>query len=127
MKTKPCAEADRKGRARKARSFAEAADIVETFADEDDLIDAQITLCVHAGIAAADALCCERLGEHASGQNHNEALALLATIDKKLAADLSTLLGMKTRAGYSAHGSSAANAKAAMRATGRLVQAIEGI
>jgi hypothetical protein len=43
-----------------------AAEIVDAFADEDlDLDDACVTLLVHAGIAAADVVCCRRLGKHA--------------------------------------------------------------
>lgn len=53
------------------------------------------------GIAAADAICAARLGEHARGENHDEAVALLSTVDKAAAAHLRALLGMKTLAGYS--------------------------
>lgn len=49
MATKRCTEADRRGRLAKARQFLEAAELVEAFADEDDLPDALVTLCVHAG------------------------------------------------------------------------------
>lgn len=59
-----------------------------------------MTLYVHAGIAAADAICARALGVHAKGQDHQEAIALLASVDKEAAADLRVLLAMKTRAGY---------------------------
>lgn len=73
MATKRCTEADRRGRPAKARQFLEA------LADEDDLLDALVTLCAHAGIAGADVVCCARLGEHATGQNRtDEAVELLA-------------------------------------------------
>lgn len=123
MPTRRCTDADRRGRLAKARQFLEAVELVETLADEDDLLDAMVTLCVHAGIAAADVICCARLGEHATGQNHTEAVELLGRVDKTSARDLSKLLGMKTRAGYSSTPISAANARAALRGATRLVAA----
>lgn len=77
-RTVRCAPATRQGRLRKARQFADAAEVVADLADDaDDVADAYVTLLVHAGIAAADVLCCARLGEHAMGDNHNDAVALL--------------------------------------------------
>lgn len=81
MPTKRCTDADRRGRLAKARQFLDAAELVETLADEDDLLDSVVTLCVHAGIAAADVVCCVRLGEHATGQNHTEAVELVGRVD----------------------------------------------
>ena len=125
MKTRKCTKADQDGRAKKARKFLEAAEIVAVLADDDaDLLDATITLWVHAGIAAADALCCGRLGEHAQGQSHVEAADLLAKVDKALAGDLRTLLAMKTRAGYGSAPSTAKTAKVASRAATHLVDAL---
>ena len=72
-----CSEATRRGRLDKATQFADAAEIIEAMVDGDDLDDAYITLCVHAGIAAADVLCCARMGVHAQGDDHTEAVALL--------------------------------------------------
>lgn len=44
-------------------------------ADENnEVADAYVTLCVHAGIAAPDVICCASLGEHAQGENHSEAI-----------------------------------------------------
>ncbi len=122
-RTHRCTQATRSGRLEKATQFADAADIIEAFVNGDDLSDAYITVCVHAGIAAADVVCCARLGEHARGDNHDEAITLLRTADRELAGDLSTLLGMKTFAGYSAIKSTAAKRKRAGRAMRRLVDA----
>ena len=123
MATKPCSGSERAGRLKKARLFLDAADLVETLADAGDLVDATITLYVHAGIAGADVVCCARLGEHAHGQDHREAIDLLARTDRKLSRDLSKLLAVKTRAGYSSRSSSVADGKAAARSATRLVQA----
>ena len=112
----------------KAEQFFQAAGVVEALAGEgDDVGDAYITLCVHAGIAAADVVCCARLGEHAYGESHSEAVSLLAKVDRTLSRDLRTLLNMKTHVGYghlpatSREQKQAARAAAALLDTARLV------
>ena len=86
----------------KANQFAQVADMARALADEaDDIADAYVTLAVHAGIAAADVICCARLGEHAQGQDHHDAVALLKRANPTAARHLDTLLGLKTQAGYS--------------------------
>lgn len=90
------------GRLAKANQFADVARNVLLLADEaDDVSDAFVTLAVHAGIAAADVICCVRLGYYARGDNHNEAVDLLKDADAASANSLRVLLGMKTTAGYS--------------------------
>lgn len=92
----------RRGRMAKAEQFAAAAEDVHVLADEAaDVADAYVTLCVHAGIAAGDAICASRLGVVARGENHQEAIQLLASADKQAAKHLAALLSMKTLAGYS--------------------------
>lgn len=126
-RTRPCDDAVIRGRLRKAEQFWEAAELVREFADDEaEVGDANVTLCVHAGIAAADVLCCLALGEHAVGENHNEALALLGRVrpnGKELANAFGVLLAMKTQAGYSASPIAAPDRKRAQRHAGRLVQA----
>jgi hypothetical protein len=110
----------------KARQFWDAAELLDALAgDEDDLCDAHITLCVHAGIGAADVICCARLGEHASGQDHQEAVALLRSADRTIAKHLSVLLEMKTRSGYSSTKSTSADRKRAKRSAQALFEAAE--
>lgn len=77
--------------------------------------------CVHAGVAAADAICCARLGEMARGEDHRAAVGLVGKVDKALANDLGTLLGMKTRAGYDHTPIGATNRKRAGRVALRLL------
>lgn len=117
----------RAGRRNKARQFWDAADILDTLVSDsdEDLVDAHITMCVHAGIAAADVVCCARLGVHAHGRDHNEAIALLASVDKAASRHLATLLGLKTRSGYSALKSSRADRTRAKRAARSLLDAAE--
>lgn len=102
MRTKLCGTAVTRGRLHKANQFLAAAEMIRDLIDDhDDVADAYVTLCIHAGIAASDAICCAALGEHAQGENHDEAVGLLAKVDKDIAKHLRTLLGMKTKAGYS--------------------------
>jgi hypothetical protein len=79
--------------------------------------------CSPAGIAAADVICCARLGEHANGQDHAEAVALVASADKSASKSLSSLLDMKTRSGYSEINSSKADRLRAKRAAASLITA----
>ena len=92
------------------------------------MADAYVTLCVHAGIAAADVLCCARLGLlHHQGDNHQAAVALVATVDRVASRDLKTLLDLKTRAGYGAALIGAVDQKRAGRAAAALVHAAEAL
>lgn len=117
-------EAMRRGRLVKAEQFADAAVAVDMLADEaSDVADAYVTLCVHAGIAAADVVCAARLGEYSRGENHDEAVALLSAVDKNLAGHLRALLTMKTLAGYSHSPVSADRARRAGRAMAALLEA----
>ena len=52
------------GRMAVALQFYEAAEVVRELADEnEDVTNAYVPLCVHAGIAAADVRCAAALGE----------------------------------------------------------------
>lgn len=90
----------RQGRLGKAKQFLRVADDTRELARDDDVADACVSLYVLAGIAAADAICAGALGEHAQGEDHQAAITLLASVDKKASNSLGLLLGMKTRAGY---------------------------
>jgi len=123
-RTRPCPPEVRRGRRKKAEQFLNAATLIRDLADEDgEVADAYVTLCVHAGIAAADVICCARLGQHAQGENHNEAVELLGKADKDSVPPLHTLLGMKTRAGYGYTPAAAADCKRAGRAAESLIEA----
>jgi hypothetical protein len=123
--TKRCTPAIRAGRLAKARQFLLAADTIAAVIDDASIADAYVTMCVHAGIAAADVLCCAKLGTYHDGKNHIEAIALVARVDKGAARNLKALLDMKTRSGYSAALTSAADQKRAGRAATSLVRAAE--
>lgn len=99
-RTVPADEDVRRGRMRKAEQFARAAEgILGLVDDAADVADAYVTLCVHAGIAAADVICAARLGLHSRGEDHGQAVTLLATVERDAASHLRSLLGVKTVAG----------------------------
>jgi len=91
--------------------------------DDAECEDAYVTMCVHAGIAASDVLCCARLGQHPEGQDHVEAVSMLKKLDPEMAKKLSTLLGMKTRSGYGWTTTSRTDKIKAGRAARTLVEA----
>jgi hypothetical protein len=122
-RTAKCDEGTRKGRLDKAKQFSQSAETIAAFADdEQDLIDSYVTLCIHAGIAASDVICCALLGNHAQGDSHVEAVQLLRTVRPELAKDLDVLLRMKTRTEYGAEPASLDQKKQAQRASARLVE-----
>lgn len=126
-RTLRCTAATRAGRLAKARQFHLAAETIETILDAQEVTDAYVTLCIHPGIAAADVICCARLGEHAQGDDHQGAVALLTTADRAAAKNLKTLLDMKTRSGYSAIPTSKNDQKRAGRAAASLLAAAQAI
>ena len=82
---------------KKAVEFLDAATLI---ADDDEFSNASVNLLVNAGIAAADVVCCVRLGVHAKGENHNEAADLLSKADPALQKHLRVLLGLKSKVAY---------------------------
>ncbi len=118
-----CDRAIRQGRMAKVKQFADAAMVVRELAEESgDVADAYVTMCVHAGIAASDVICCARLGRYAQGEGHHEAVDLLKTAAPGLERHLAALLGMKTKSGYSHLPATAGEVKRA----GRAVEALLG-
>jgi hypothetical protein len=124
MRTKACDAETRAGRMRKAESFLELAEIASL---EERHADSAVTLHVLAGIAAADVVCCARLGKHAQGENHGDAVALLAEVDTGLASDLRTLLAIKSKASYGHDSVSKKETARAVRAAQRLVEAAQSV
>lgn len=127
---RPCDAAIMRGRLARARSFLEAAELVAELVDGDDdaqleLAAALVTLWVHAGIAAADVICCIRLGRHHLGDAHQSAVALLRSADTDQAPALDRLLQLKAPAGYGHRLVSARDRLRARRAAEGLVQRAE--
>lgn len=128
MRTRPCTDAIRMGRLSKAISFYTAAKRTYALAQtEPDSVDSAATLFVQAGIAASDVLCCVQLKMHARGQDHADAVGLLARVSKPLASDLRTLLELKSPVAYSHERTSKAKLDRAARAAARLVEAASDV
>jgi hypothetical protein len=122
-RTSPCTAEIRRGRLRKASQFIDAATLIADKADEEaDIADAVVTLCVRAGIAASDVICCARLGQHAQGEDHSEAVVLLGKADSGSAKHLRVLLSMKTKAEYSHSSLTASDTNRAVRAAEALIE-----
>lgn len=121
MRTTDCTPAVTAGRLAKAEEYFEAASAVDSLVEG---FDASATLYIHAGIAAADVVCCRALGRHAQGQSHAEAVALLKTVDRTAARQLATLLKHKTRAGYGSRPLSSSDHKKVQRAATHLIDRI---
>lgn len=122
-----CDERTAAGRLRKAEQFLNTAEALRDLADEEaDVGDALVTLCILAGIAASDAICCRSLGYFVQGEDHNQAIAELSKTSpqgKNLSSDLRALLQMKNRAEYEARPVSADQRKRAWRRAESLVEA----
>ena len=117
-RTRDCPEAVRQGRLTKAIEFYDAAVVVE-----DDMPNASVDLFVDAGIAAADAICCSRLGVYAAGENHNEAISLLEQAERGIEKHLRTLLNLKSKVAYTHQPVTADERKRASRAAAAMVEA----
>lgn len=120
--SKPCTPAKRAGRLAKAEQFLKAASIVKDNIDDNDLADSLVTLCVHAGIAASDVICCIKLGQHPSGPDHRNAILMLRSIDIELGDELRNLLDMKGHSGYSEHASSVESCASAFNSAEILIR-----
>jgi hypothetical protein len=117
-RTRRCDEVVRAGRLKKATEFYEAAVLVE-----DATPNASVDLVVDAGIAAADVICCSRLGMYATGENHNEAVSLLDKAEPGVAKYLRVLLNLKSKVAYMHVSVTTSERKRASRAAERLVEA----
>lgn len=125
--TRPCGRAEGAARLAIAEQFLDLAD-----AGERSLVESPYrgnglaTAYVQAGIAACDALCCAELSEHAVGDNHAEAVALLRRVDPggpTFAKDLAALLSLKSKASYGAAPIPNTDVVKARRAAERLTSA----
>ena len=117
-----CPPEVRRGRKKKAVDFLNSAQALDTLVDTADGTDSCVQLCILAGIAAADVICCARLGHHSQGNDHNSAVALLRSVEKASAKHLATLLNMKTISGYTHKEALANDRKRAIRAATVLVE-----
>jgi hypothetical protein len=130
-RTAPCSAEDARARLRHAVEFLEVAELVlgqrvEPKGDDDplNLSGVSAALAVLAGIAASDAATCFRLALMARGQDHREAVDLLATVrphGPDLSKNLDRLLDLKDSAHYGVLGLSDAEAGRAVEWARRMV------
>ena len=114
-------------RARMARTYLEVA-AQTALAETDEGRNVAAGNAVLAAIAAADALCCLRLGRHVRGPGHQEATSRLRSIrpdGPSQAKDLTTVLGVKDSAHYGTVFVSPTVLRSTLRAATRLVSAAE--
>ena len=104
-RTQRCGRPEARTRLEQAEAFVLAAELVldDTTALANPGVAA--ALAILAGIAASDAACCARLRRRPRGQAHEEAVALLETVEPggtEMAKDLKRLLQKKDSASYGA-------------------------
>jgi hypothetical protein len=124
-RTQECNRAQAAVRLSQARAFLEVAELIG--AEDDELANDNVAaaLAVLAGIAAADAACCGTLGRRSRGQDHRQAIQLVAQAGpdgKTLSQALRRLLDIKDGAHYGMIYVGAEKAKAAIRNATTLVE-----
>ncbi len=101
FRVQPCTDTTTEGRLARAIEFFDSAE--DEREQHPERANAWVTHYILAGIAAADAVCCRALGQHAQGDNHLQAVSLLRSVQPdgpELSIALGVLLGMKTKAAY---------------------------
>ena len=122
---------DVKARAEMAREWMAGARLVLDNHDAAGISHPEnqvVSSAVHAGIAAADAICGHYLRVRSSSGDHGAAVLLLEKAGpngKALANDLKRLITEKTNAEYSAEYLSAAKVKALLRSAQNLTDALD--
>ena len=103
----------------KSREFLDIAIMVE----DDDSRNAVVSLCITAGINAADAVVSVRERVVSQNRNHDQAPGTLRRLGlDAMASALSRLLGLKNKSQYSTSACSAADAKAALYSATKVLE-----
>jgi hypothetical protein len=126
-RTQPCDAAQARKRLGDARAFLELAELVDDDAPSES-IRASAANAVLAGIAAADAACCQALGERSRGDDHRDAVELVAQVrpgGSEAAKALGRLLGVKNNAEYGLAPVSRSTRSLAVRQARKLVATAE--
>jgi hypothetical protein len=129
-RTATCGPREAEARLVAARAFVSVAELVH--AEPDDpvlpLRGVAAAVAVLGGIAAADAICCIRLGRMSRGEDHQQALDLLETArpeGRRVKNDLQRLLSIKDKVHYQAIVVTPKEADAAVRQAKRVLSAAE--
>lgn len=123
MEANGCDEQERAERLDKADRLLAAAEALLVVLDDLDLDDAYVRLCLQAGLAGADVLCCRGLGARASGRNPVQAITLLGRVDEPASDRLRLLVSMQAKAEFRAGAISAEDRRSAEQAAAALVAA----
>ncbi|HEY5943355.1 MAG TPA: hypothetical protein VIT89_10920 [Solirubrobacterales bacterium] len=130
-RTQACGVPQARQRLAQARSYM---DVARLTADERDpnleYAAVAASVAILAGIAAADAACCQALGRRSRSDNHHDAEALLAEITpggKEAAKHLRQLIDIKDTAHYGFLSITAAQLKRALRQAQHLVEFAERV
>jgi hypothetical protein len=126
-RTSPCGRPEANTRLDHARKYLEVADLVAAEGDEIPAsASVAASLTVLADIAAAaDAACCAALGLRSRGQDHQQAIDLVAQVQPgggTAAKALARLLDLKDTAEYGVIHISARDTQSALRASATLTK-----
>lgn len=122
IKTRKAQRPECDQRLARAREFWRAA---ETLRELEESPNPVASIYVLAGIAAADAICCRRLGEYSRSDNHADAVDLIKRVEPSLTSALSRLLSDKSADAYGASAVSQKRVDATRAAAQKLLQHAE--
>jgi hypothetical protein len=128
-RTQRCDAAHARKRLLDARGFLELAELVDD-AEPAGSLAVSATNAVLAGIAACDAACCKALGERSRGDDHRDAMKIVAQVRPgggEAAKALGRLLALKNDAEYGLAAISRANRELALRQARKLLSFAEGV
>jgi hypothetical protein len=128
-RVRDCTAADARKRLADARMYLEMAEMAAT-EDNSEAANVATGNAVLAGIAAADAACCQNLGESSRGQDHRDAAGFLRRVHpggEQAAKDFERLIAVKDKAHYGFVHVASSDLKAAIRQAGKLVKFAEAV
>jgi hypothetical protein len=128
-RTQPCTLEQARKRLADARKFLELAEVVDD-ESETAALGVSAANAVLAGIAAADAACCRALGERSRGDDHRDAVALVAQVSPggdDAANALRRLLAVKNDAEYGLAVFSRAKRDLGLRQARKLVEFAQAV
>lgn len=130
-RTQVCGEPQARQRLGHARSFLEVAELAADVSDPSlEYGSVAASVAILAGIAAADAACCQELGKRSRSENHHDAEALLEQITpggKRAASQLRQLIDLKDTAHYGFINISVPQLKRSLRQAQHLVEFAEEV
>jgi hypothetical protein len=130
-RTQECGGPHARERLAQAKSFLEVAELTADISDPSlEYGGVAASVAVLAGIAAADAACCQILGKRSRSESHHDAEVLLELITpggKKAAGQLRQLIDIKDAAHYGLISVSAAQLKRSLRQAKQLVDFADAV